>query len=133
MNQTELQSFRQRLTRLRDRLRGDVAQLADEALRAAGGEASGNLSNTPYHLADLGTDNFEEEMTLGLLENQEQVLEDIRAALARVDDGTYGRCQECGGDIGRERLQTLPHTSYCIACARRLQAGDTPGKIEDEL
>ncbi len=92
MNQAELQSFRQRLTGLRDRLRGDVSQLADESLRQSGGEASGNLSNTPYHLADLGTDNFEEEMTLGLLENQEQVLEEIRAALTRIDSGTYGRC-----------------------------------------
>jgi RNA polymerase-binding transcription factor len=61
------------------------------------------------------------------------VLEDIRAALARLDSGTYGRCEECGGDIARERLQTLPHTRHCIACARRLQEGTTPGKVEDEL
>ncbi len=133
MNQAELQSFRQRLTGLRDRLRGDVSQLADESLRQSGGEASGNLSNTPYHLADLGTDNFEEEMTLGLLENQEQVLEEIRAALTRIDSGTYGRCEECGGAIAPERLRTLPHTRHCIACARRLQEGTTPGMVEGEL
>jgi len=133
MNKAEMESFRQKLTGLRDRLRGDVNHLADEALRKTGGEASGNLSNTPYHLADLGTDNYEAELTLGLLENQEQVLEDIRDALARISNGTYGRCEECGGDIGRERLQALPYARHCIACARQLQQGDVPGKVEDEL
>jgi RNA polymerase-binding transcription factor DksA len=80
------------------------------------------------HMADLGSDAYEEEMTLGLLENQEQTLDQVRAALARLDAGTYGRCEECGREIGRERLNTLPHTPHCIDCARRLQgeAGSVP-------
>jgi DnaK suppressor protein len=129
MDKTDQETYRRRLTSLRARLAGDVTQLADEALRKNGGPASGNLSNTPMHLADLGTDAFEEEMTLGLLENQEQTLDQTRAALARLDAGTYGRCEECGREIGRERLNTLPHTPHCIDCARRLQgdAGAGPG------
>jgi RNA polymerase-binding transcription factor DksA len=121
MDKTEQETYRRRLTSLRARLAGDVTQLADEALRKDGGAASGNLSNTPLHLADLGSDAFEEEMTLGLLENQEQTLEQIRTALARLDAGTYGRCEECGREIARERLNTLPYTPHCIHCARRLQ------------
>ena len=121
MDKTDQENYRRRLTSLRARLAGDVTQLADEALRKNGGPASGNLSNTPMHLADLGTDAFEEEMTLGLLENQEQTLDQTRAALARLDAGTYGRCEECGREIGRERLNALPHTPHCIDCARRLQ------------
>ena len=125
MDKAEQETYRRRLTSLRARLTGDVTQLADEALRKDGGPASGNLSNTPMHLADLGTDTFEEEMTLGLLENQEQTLEQIRAALARLDAGTYGRCEECGREIGRERLNTIPYTPHCIDCARRLE-GEAP-------
>jgi DnaK suppressor protein len=121
MTDTDQMHFRGRLTSLRARLSGDVSQLAGEALRETGGEASGNLSNTPFHLADLASDNYEEEMTLGLLENQERTLEEIRAALARLDDGTFGRCVECGRPIDTDRLQTLPYTPHCIACARRLQ------------
>jgi RNA polymerase-binding transcription factor DksA len=123
MDKANQETYRRRLTGLRARLAGDLSQLADEALRKDGGPASGNLSNTPLHLADLGTDAFEEEMTLGLLENQERVLEQTRAALARLDAGTYGRCEECGREIDRERLNTLPYTPHCIDCARRLQSG----------
>lgn len=121
MTKTEQNTHRRRLAALRARLGGDVAQLAGEALRGAGGEASGNLSNAPFHLADLASDNYEEEMTLGLLENQGQTLEQIRAALDRLDRGTFGRCEECGRPIGPERLEALPYTPHCIECARALQ------------
>jgi RNA polymerase-binding transcription factor DksA len=121
MTPKEQERYRSRLTALRARLSGDVTQLAREGLRQTGGEASGNLSNTPFHLADLASDNYEEEMTLGLLESQEQNLEQVRAALARLDGGTFGQCTECGRPIDPERLQALPHTPHCIDCARQLQ------------
>jgi RNA polymerase-binding transcription factor DksA len=121
MTKPELDTFRQSLLNLRSRLTGDVSHLADEALRAMGGEASGGLSNAPLHMADLGTDNYEQEFTLGLMQNQEQALEEISLALDRIERGTYGRCEECGGPIPKARLQALPHTRHCVACARKLQ------------
>jgi DnaK suppressor protein len=121
MSKAELASYRQTLLSLRRRLTGDVSHLADEALRAHGGEASGSLSNAPLHMADLGTDNFEQEFTLSLLQNQEQALEEITLALDRIDRGTYGKCEECQAAIPRARLQALPYTRYCVACARKLQ------------
>jgi RNA polymerase-binding transcription factor DksA len=121
MSKAELDSYRQTLLALRNRLTGDVSHLADEALRAHGGEASGSLSNAPLHMADLGTDNFEQEFTLSLLQNQEQALEEIRAALDRIDRGSYGKCEECQGNIPKARLQALPYTRHCVACARKLQ------------
>ena len=69
--------------------------------------------------ADLGSDNFEQEVSLSLLENEGQLLERVSAALARIDQGTFGRCQECGRDISRERLDAVPYTPYCIQCAAR--------------
>jgi RNA polymerase-binding protein DksA len=125
MTRTEQNTYRRRLTALRARLGDDVSHLAGEALRETGGEASGNLSNTPFHLADLASDNYEEEMTLGLLENQEQTLQQVRVALDRLDNGTFGRCEECGRPIAPERLQALPYTPHCIDCARALQGRDT--------
>ena len=121
MTKAELTTYRDALLALRNRLTGDVSHLADEALRARGGEASGSLSNAPLHMADLGTDNFEQEFTLSLLQNQEQALQEITAALDRIDRGTYGKCEECQGAIPKARLQALPHTRHCVACARKLQ------------
>jgi RNA polymerase-binding transcription factor DksA len=121
MTKSELDTFRDRLLEIRGRLNGDVSHLADEALKARGGEASGSLSNAPLHPADLGTDNYEQEFTLGLLQNQEQALADIAEALDRIDKGTFGKCEECGELIPKGRLQTLPYARYCVECARKLQ------------
>jgi DnaK suppressor protein len=121
MTKAELETYRERLLALRNRLSGDVSHLDDEALRARGGEASGSLSNAPLHMADLGTDNFEQEFTLSLLQNQEQALGEITEALERVRQGNFGRCEECEGAIPKGRLQALPYTRHCVACARKLQ------------
>jgi RNA polymerase-binding transcription factor DksA len=121
MTKPELDTFRQTLQSLRSRITGDVSHLADEALRSAGGEASGSLSNAPLHMADLGTDNFEQEFTLSLLQNQEQALEEIAQALDRIERGSYGRCEECQSPIPKARLQAVPYTRHCVACARKLQ------------
>src|SRR5262249_24936366 len=94
MTPTELETYRQQLFALGKRLEGDVAELTNEALRKAGGEADGNLSNTPLHLADLGSDYFEQEMSMSLLENDEHQLEEVAAALTRIEQGTFGRCEE---------------------------------------
>jgi RNA polymerase-binding transcription factor DksA len=121
MTKADLDSYRELLVSLRSRLNGDVTHLADEALRSTGGEASGSLSNAPLHMADLGTDNFEQEFTLSLLQNQEQALDEIRDALGRIDSGTFGQCEECHQPIPKARLQALPYTRHCVECARKLQ------------
>src|SRR5712692_4529068 len=95
MTKTELEAYRESLLALRNRHNGDVSHLTDEALRRTGGGAAGNLSNMPIHMADLGTDNFEQEFTLSLLQNEEHALEEITAALDRIKKCTFGKCEEC--------------------------------------
>src|SRR6516164_5900893 len=121
MTKLEIDAYRKKLLALRERFGEDATQLQDEALRASEGEASGNLSHVPIHMADLGTDSFEQEFTLGLLENDEQKLKEIDAALERIEQGTFGRCEECRKDLSKERLKALPYTRYCVECARNLQ------------
>ena len=120
MTKTDLETFRQSLLNLRARLSGNLSHLAEEALRTTGGESSGGLSNTPIHMADLGTDNFEQEFTLSLMEHDGSALEQIEAALVRIEDGHYGVCVECEAKIPKARLQVLPHTPYCVKCAEKL-------------
>ena len=121
MTKTDLQAFQQQLNALRDRHNGDVSHLADEALRRTGGGASGNLSNMPIHMADLGTDNFEQEFTLSLMQNEEQLLGEIGAALERIKQGGFGQCEECQGAIPKARLQAVPYARHCVECARKLE------------
>ncbi len=126
MTQTETETVRRRLESLLRRLDRDRAQLKDEALQGTGGEASGSLSDVPLHLADLGTHDFEEEVTLSLLQNEEQLIEEINAALARLEQGTFGTCEGCRRPIARDRLQALPYARYCTSCAQRLEKSATP-------
>ena len=117
MNVPELETYRQQLLSAQARLRGNVAHLSSEALW----EGGGNLSHLSQHPADLASDAFEEDVTLLLLENQGQTLEEIREALDRLGRGDFGRCEECQGAIRPERLRALPHARHCLACARQLQ------------
>lgn len=121
MTKTELEGYKKALLALQRRLNGDISHLTGEALHRGGGEGSGNLSNMPIHMADLGTDNFEQEFTLSLLENEEKSLEEITAALARIEQGTFGRCEECQAAIPKARLQALPYARWCVECARKLE------------
>jgi RNA polymerase-binding protein DksA len=119
MKKAELEQYRATLLDLRSRLTGDVSQLADEALRAK--EASSNQSNMPMHMADVGSENFEQEFTLTLLQKEEDMLGEIDRALARIAAGTFGQCEECSVEILRDRLKMLPYTRYCVDCARKLE------------
>lgn len=127
MSAAELANYRQVLLDLQQRNKGDISHLTDEALRTGGGEASGSLSNTPLHMADLGTDNYEQEFTLGLLQNEAQLAEEIAAALARLAQGTYGACEDCHQPIGKVRLSAVPYARYCIDCARKREEGGEHG------
>src|SRR5437588_5563007 len=120
MTKSDLKVYRESLITLRERHNGDASHLADEALHR-NSQGAGNLSNMPIHMADLGTDNFEQEFTLSLLQNEEQVLDEITAALERVRQGTFGQCEECHGEIPKARLQALPYARYCVECARNLE------------
>ena len=120
----ELGLIQETLQGLRARLRGDLSQMTDEALGRDNGGGTGNLSNVPLHMADLGTDNYDQEFTLGLIENEQSTLELVNEALSRVAKGTYGLCDECDEPISKPRLQAIPYAKHCISCARKLEGGE---------
>jgi DnaK suppressor protein len=120
----ELELIQETLQGLRARLRGDLSQMTDEALGREDGGGTGNLSNVPLHMADLGTDNYDQEFTLGLIETEQSTLELVNEALNRVAKGTYGLCDECDEPISKPRLQAIPYAKHCITCARKLEGGE---------
>ena len=122
----DLANYRRILLSLRARLRGDLDQMTDEALRRESGAngGGGSHSTMPLHMADLGTENYDQEFTLGLIENEQLTLELIHEALERMERGKYGQCAECGTSIARPRLQAIPYARHCIRCARMLEGGE---------
>jgi DnaK suppressor protein len=123
MNHADMQAYKERLLVLRARLRGDVSHMADGALNSSASEANGDVSRMPIHMADLGTDNFEREFTLSLMESEEDTLGRIEASLERIEDGTYGDCGECGAKIPKARLNAIPYATLCVKCASQSERG----------
>jgi len=82
-----------------------------------------DLSNLPFHMADAGTDTFELENTLGLMDSERKLLKEIEDALARIENGTYGICEGSNEPIPKERLKAIPWARYCVAFASLLEKG----------
>ena len=122
MKKSEAKVYKQLLLSLRARLRGDVNAMANAALKKNGDEVSGEISRMPIHMADIGSDNFEQEFTLSLMETEEGTLDAVESAIEKIEDGVYGECDECGGIISKARLQAIPYTPLCIKCAQKLES-----------
>jgi RNA polymerase-binding transcription factor DksA len=121
MKKSEAKVYKEQLLRLRARLRGDVNAMANAALKSNSPESVGDLSRMPIHMADIGSDNFEQEFTLSLMETEEGTLDAIESAIEKIEDGVFGECEECGGVISKARLQAIPYTPMCIKCAQKLE------------
>jgi len=120
---TEIEGYRQLLLEKWAQLLGDVSQIEGEALRKSRLDAAGDLSSVPIHMADLGTDNFEQEFALGLMDSERKILSKIQAALQRIEQGTFGICEGTGVPIARARLNAKPWARYCIDYARMVEKG----------
>ena len=112
----ELAKFREMLVVKRRQLLGDMEGMEKEALQ---GEGS-NLSHLPVHMADMGTDNYEQEFTLGLVSLERKTVDEIDHALKKIDDKTYGICEGTGQMIAKTRLEAQPWVRYSIEYANQL-------------
>ncbi len=114
----ELSYFRKLLLEKRTELVGDLGSMGEEALK---NQDSANLSHYADHMADIGSDNFEQELTLGLMESERVLLREIDAALDRIADKTYGVCEVTGKPINKARLEAKPWAKYSIEAAREME------------
>ena len=111
----------------RNEILGNVIEMASEALR----RDRTDLSNMPFHLADAGSDSYEIDNTLGLMDSERRILSEIDAALDRIEDGTYGICPGDGEKIPKKRLAAIPWARYCVNCAALAEKGLLPQDDDD--
>jgi RNA polymerase-binding protein DksA len=121
----ELREFKALLLAKREELAGDVQHLTSEALNRTE-PGSGEQSSMPIHMADLGTDTWEQDFTLGLIASEKALVREIDEALERIGDKTYGICVATDKPITRERLHAKPWAKYCIEYARLREEGRAP-------
>ncbi len=122
MKKSEMKPYKEMLIQLRSRLRGDVAAMASSALTKSTDTMQTESNSIPSHIADIGSDTFEQHNTLRLLDNDGEVLDEIEVALERIEDGVYGSCNECEHKIPKTRLKAIPYTLYCVKCASQIES-----------
>ncbi len=116
MNKKDLEHFKKLLLEKREEILRDLGQLRDREMSASPSDASGENSAYSFHMADVGTDNMEREKAFFFATQEGRFLYHIEQALERIENNTYGYCHECGEEIGRERLEAVPHARLCISC-----------------
>ena len=115
----DLAEARKRLEAARRDIRERIESEAEILPEYDGSPTDSNYGN---HAADRATDTFEEEKALGLRSHFEGELLDVEDALRRIDEGTYGKCAECGREIAPERLAAMPTATLCIDCQSKVKA-----------
>jgi DnaK suppressor protein len=126
MKQQELDEYRGLLEVLRVRLKGDVSQLTSDALGSDREEGSSE-SKSPTHMAELGSEAFEQDFALSLVENEQETLKEIAEALDRIKSGAFGVCEMClesgksaaQAVIPKTRLRVIPFARNCVECERK--------------
>jgi DnaK suppressor protein len=119
LGKKDLEEYRNLLLAKRRQLVGMLSGMEDEALRSSGG----NLSNMPVHMADMGSDVYEQDFTLGMAETERAILGEIDAALQRIEDKTFGVCQMTGKPITKARLDAKPWAKFTIEAERIAESG----------
>jgi RNA polymerase-binding protein DksA len=126
----DIEHFKSILLAKRREIIGDVAEIHDEALKKSRIDAAGDLSSMPIHMADIGTDTYQQEIALDLMDGERKLLKKIDEALERIGQGTYGVCQGTGKRISKTRLEAKPWARYSVEYATKLENGEANGELQ---
>ena len=115
----QVQDIRKALVEEKAHLIKDLLKLKGESLNKSLKDASGDLSGYSFHMADMATDLYDREFSLELAEGEREQLFALDEAIKRIDEGSYGKCDECGTDISKQRLKVMPQAKLCIKCQEK--------------
>lgn len=118
MLKMELKKYKELLLKEREKINEQLSHITEDALKKSQRDASGDLSGYSFHMADMASDDYERDFSLGRATEEQKVLFLIDEALKRIDEGTYGNCLQCSLAIPKKRLKALPHTELCIGCQK---------------
>ena len=127
MNRDRLNRYRETLLELRERVGGEVNYVVGAIHEDV--NVNENISNAPVHLADVAEQAVDAEVEV--LHTTRSILDEINAALERIDHGAFGQCSACGSAVSDERLSALPYTSLCVRCAKAGEQSASQARSEE--
>ena len=112
----DLNYFKKSILKKREELLDGLQHSSEDTLKKSPREAAGDISGYAFHMADLATDTYDREFSLGLASNERELLYEIDEALKRIKEATFGICEECKSSISKRRLKAIPYTRLCLKC-----------------
>ena len=139
MTKQELTRYKKLLLKKKEEVLKAMKHIEEDTLSQSQRDASGDLSGYTLHMADIATDSYDREFSLGLATNAQRILYEIDEALKRVEEKRFGNCLTCDKPILHKRLTAIPYASHCIQCQakeetrRRGTTGAGPSGLSSEL
>ena len=121
MNKKEAKVFYELLMKKKAELLKGIEHIANDTLKTSQRDAAGDLSAYGLHMADVASDNYEREFSLGLADSEQKLLNRINSALERIDSNTFGLCELCEKKIAKTRLKIVPYAELCVPCQEKLE------------
>ncbi len=118
-SKSDLKGFKKIVLEKKEEILNDLKHISDDTLRKSQKEASGDISGYAYHMADVATDNYDREFSLGLASGERKSLYELDDALKRIEEGTFGICDDCKSFITKIRLRAVPSARLCIKCQQK--------------
>ena len=118
-NKKELAEFKKLLLKRKEEIIDGIKHISDDTLKKSQKDAAGDISGYTYHMADVATDTYDREFSLGLASSDREALYELDDALKKIEDGAFGVCESCKSLITKIRLRALPNARLCVKCQEK--------------
>lgn len=115
----DLGEFKKIILKKKEAALAEIQHISEDTLKKSQKEASGDISGYSYHMADVATDTYDREFSLGLASNERKNIYELDDALKRIEEGTFGTCEECKSLIAKNRLKAVPGARLCVKCQEK--------------
>jgi RNA polymerase-binding protein DksA len=118
-NKKELLEFKKLVLKKKEEIIDGIKHISEDTLKKSQKDAAGDISGYTYHMADVATDTYDREFSLGLASNDREALYELDDALKKIDEGSFGICEACKSLISKNRLKAVPDARLCVKCQEK--------------
>lgn len=119
LNKKDLVLFKKLILKKKESIVEEINHISEDTLKKSQKDASGDISGYTYHMADVATDTYDREFSLGLASNERRLIYDLDDALKKIEEGTFGICEDCETSITKTRLKAIPYAKLCVKCQEK--------------
>jgi len=119
MLKADLSAFKKLILKKKEDIIDHIREISEETVKKSQKDASGDISSYTYHMADVATDNYDREFSMGRVSEDREFLFELDDALKRIEDGSFGICEDCGALVSKTRLKAVPSARLCIKCQEK--------------